>query len=130
MASAAVPLAVVVGGEPLELRAVLDRAQHRLTGTCVGLAVTALLLTPALGPTVLAIAVMVLLFPTELFMSRHYGVALGFFTPVIMIMTDLAAPSSPLHMIVARGIDTTLGVAAGVTAAALIGGRGLGVVRR
>jgi uncharacterized membrane protein YccC len=123
MASAAVPLAVVVGGERLDLRAVLHRALHRLTGTAVGLVVTALLLWPRPSATVLAVAVMVLLFPTELFMSRHYGVALGFFTPVIMIMTDLAEPTAPLTMIVARGVDTVIGVAAGVASAALIPGR-------
>jgi hypothetical protein len=123
MASAAVPLAVVVGGERLELRAVLHRALHRLTGTGVGLVVTAVLLWPRPGAVVLAVAVMVLLFPTELFMSRHYGVALGFFTPVIMIMTELAEPTSPLTMIVARGVDTAIGVAAGVASAALIPGR-------
>ncbi|KQY61792.1 FUSC family protein [Nocardioides sp. Root140] len=122
MTAAAVPLAVVAIGEVLDLDAVVHRAVQRVTGTLVGLAVTALVLLPEPGPVVLASAVMVLLFPTELFMSRHYGVALGFFTPLIMIMTELAAPSEPATMIVARGVDTVIGVAAGVAAAALIRG--------
>ncbi|KRC46523.1 MULTISPECIES: FUSC family protein [unclassified Nocardioides] len=123
MAAAAVPLAVVVGGEPLDLRAVLDRAAHRVAGTFAGLAVTAAVLLPEPRPAVLAVVVMVLLFPTELFMSRHYGLALGFFTPLIMLMTELAAPSDPSSLLLARGVDTVVGVVVGVAAAARIPGR-------
>lgn len=122
MAAAAVPLAVVSAGEPVELAAVVHRAVHRVGGTLVGLMATALILLLEPSPTLLAAAVMVLLFPTELFMSRHYGVALGFFTPLIMLMTELAAPSEPVTMLVARGVDTVIGVAAGVAAAALVRG--------
>lgn len=124
MASAAVPLAVVSTGSALPLRAVVDRAVHRVEGTVTGLAVTALLLLPHPGPTALAVVVMVLLFPTELFMSRHYGIALGFFTPLIMIMTDLARPGDPVAMLLARGLDTLIGVSAAIAAAALIGRAG------
>ena len=120
MASAAVPLAAVAAGEPLELRAVLDRGLHRVTGTLAGLLVTAAMLLPDLGPVAMAVWVMVLLFPTELFMGRSYGVALGFFTPLILVMTDLASPSPPLPMLYARAADTVIGVLAAVLAAAVI----------
>lgn len=124
MASAAVPLAVVTSGAVLPLRAVVDRAVHRVEGTLAGLVVTAALLLPHPSPTALAIVVMVLLFPTELFMARHYGIALGFFTPLIMIMTDLARPADPASMLLARGLDTVIGVAAAIAAASLIGRAG------
>ncbi|QSR27700.1 hypothetical protein CFH99_18920 [Nocardioides aromaticivorans] len=123
MASAAVPLAVVVVGERLDLGAVVHRARHRVTGTLAGLVVSAAVLLPGPRPEVLAVVVMVLLFPTELFLSRHYGLALGFFTPLIMIMTELAVPADPSGMLLARGVDTLIGVVAGVAAAAVIGGR-------
>lgn len=84
--------------------------------------VTALMLLPRPGATVLGAAVILLLFPTELFMSRHHGVALGFFTPLIMIMTELADPAEPVTMLVSRGLDTVIGVAAGIAAAALVAG--------
>jgi len=119
MAAAAVPLAVVTGGEPPDLRAVVHRAAHRVSGTLVGLLVSALLLVPEPGPFVLGCAVIALLFPTELFMSRHHGVALGFFTPLIMTMTELADPADPVTMLVARGADTVVGVVVGVAAAGL-----------
>lgn len=123
MASAAVPLAVVVVGERLDLGAVVHRAAHRVTGTLAGLVVSAAVLLPGPRPEVLAVVVMVLLFPTELFLSRHYGLALGFFTPLIMIMTELAVPADPSRMLLARGVDTLIGVVAGVAAAAVITGR-------
>ena len=123
MTAAAVPLAVITSGEPLDLRAVVDRAGHRVAGTLVGLLVTAAVLLPEPRPALLALVAIALLFPTELFLTRHYGVALGFFTPLIMLMTELAAPSDPLALLAARGADTVLGVAAGVAAAALVSGR-------
>lgn len=123
MTAAAVPLAIVTAGEPPDLGAVLDRAAHRIAGTFAGLAVTAVVLLPEPRPALLAVAVMVLLFPTELFMARHYGLALGFFTPLIVVMTELAAPSDPVDLLLARGVDTLIGVAAGVAAAALVRGR-------
>ncbi|UUW92327.1 FUSC family protein [Pimelobacter simplex] len=123
MTAAAVPLAIVTAGDPLDLRAVVERAGHRVAGTFAGLVVTAVVLLPEPRPAVLALVVMVLLFPTELFLSRHHGIALGFFTPLIMLMTELAAPAEPLGLLLARGVDTVLGVAAGVAAAALVPGR-------
>lgn len=123
MASAAVPLAVVVAGERLDLAAVVHRAAHRVTGTLAGLVVSAAVLLPGPRPELLVVVVMVLLFPTELFLSRHYGLALGFFTPLIMVMTELAVPADPSGMLLARGVDTLIGVVAGVGAAAVIVGR-------
>lgn len=120
MTAAAVPLAVVTSGDPPDIPAVLRRARERVSGTLIGLIVTALVLVPEPSATVLAIVVMVLMFPTELFMSRRHGVALGFFTPLIMIMTELADPADPLTMLLARGVDTLIGVSAGVAAAVLV----------
>jgi uncharacterized membrane protein YccC len=123
MTAAAVPLAIVTAGEPPDLAAVLDRAAHRIAGTFVGLLVTAAVLLPEPPTALLAVVAMVLLFPTELFMARHYGLALGFFTPLIMVMTELAAPSDPVDLLLARGLDTLIGVTVGVAAAALVRGR-------
>lgn len=122
MASAAVPLAAADPRSRLHpgLRSVLDRSAHRVLGTLAGLVVTALLLVPGFGAAPLALAVIVLLFPTELFMSRHYGIALGFFTPLILVMTELAAPAAPATLLTARVADTLVGVAAGIGAAVLV----------
>lgn len=98
-------------------RSRLRRGFHRVVGTVVGLAATDLLLLPDPGPTVLGVVVICLMFPTELFMTRHYALALGFFTPMIMLMTDLAAPTEPHTLIADRAWGTLAGVAVGAIVA-------------
>ncbi len=114
MAGAAVPLVAA------DRRGGVQRGVHRVVGTFAGLAVTAPLLIPGPSPTVLALAIIALLYPTELFMARHYAVALGFFTPLIMLMTELADPTDPMTMLGDRAVDTLLGVTVGVAVALLI----------
>ncbi|WP_233611889.1 FUSC family protein [Amycolatopsis sp. WAC 01376] len=124
MASAAVPLAAVDARNRLHpgVRSVLHRSAHRVLGTFAGLGVTALLLLPDFSETLLALSVIALLFPTELFMSRHYGLALGFFTPLIMVMTELATPAEPVPLLTDRVLDTLIGLVAGIAAAVLVRG--------
>ncbi|RSN55019.1 FUSC family protein [Amycolatopsis sp. WAC 04182] len=124
MASAAVPLAVADTRSLLHpgIGSVVHRSLHRVGGTLAGLVVTAGLLQLHLGTTSLAVVVMVLLFPTELFMARHYGLALGFFTPLIMVMTELASPAEPATLLTARLVDTLIGVAAGIAASVVVRG--------
>jgi hypothetical protein len=96
------------------------RGIHRLLGTLAGLVVAALLLIPQPDEYVLAVCMMALMFPTELYMARHHALAMGFFTPLIMVMTDLADPAEPLALLADRGIDTLIGVGAAITVAMLI----------
>lgn len=114
MAGAAVPLAAA------DARGRISRGVHRVLGTFLGLIVTAPLLLPGPSPTVLALAIIALLYPTELFMARHYAVALGFFTPLIMAMTELADPADPRTLLTDRAVDTVIGAAVGIAVALLI----------
>ncbi|WP_336791390.1 FUSC family protein [Gordonia malaquae] len=122
MAAAAVPLAAIDGTRPGDAttRAVLVRAGHRTLGTFAGLLIAAVLLAFEPGAAVVVAVAVLLLWPTELFMSRHYAVAIGFFTPLIMLMTELTAPAPPLEMLTLRGVDTLIGVAVGVAVAVMI----------
>jgi len=118
MAAAAVPLA----GADLPSR--VRRGIHRIVGTFLGLALTAVVLVPAPWSlaaliadhqiVVLAILVIVFQFTTELFMARHYGLAMVSFTPVILLMTQLAAPIDPGLLILERGVETFVGALAGI----------------
>jgi uncharacterized membrane protein YccC len=114
MAAAAVPLAAET------LRGRIQRGLHRVIGTLAGVGATALILLPQPSVTVLAFAVIALQFPTEWFMARHYGLALVFFTPLILIMTLLANPSDPASLIADRALETLIGAAAGVAVALCI----------
>ncbi|WP_285241061.1 FUSC family protein [Pseudarthrobacter sp. MEB009] len=118
MAAAAVPLAGA------DLPSSVRRGIHRIVGTFVGLAVTAAVILPgpwsvaALVPgneaVLLALLVIVFQFATELFMTRHYGLAMVWFTPVILLMTQLAAPADPTVLIAERAVETLVGALVGI----------------
>jgi hypothetical protein len=124
MAAAAVPLAGA------DTPSSVYRGLHRIVGTLLGLVVVALVLFPwALSPlqafpgreaAVLALLVIVLQFTTELFMARHYGLAMVSFTPVILLMTQLAAPADPQVLVTERAVETLLGAATGILVVVLI----------
>ncbi|WP_460852006.1 FUSC family protein [Nocardioides montaniterrae] len=96
------------------------RGIHRIVGTVAGLGITALLLATGMGPRSLGVVVIVLLFPAELFMAANYTLALSFFTPMIMLMTELAAPIGVRELIETRALGTMLGVLCGFVVTYLI----------
>lgn len=118
MAAAAVPLSAS------NVPGAMHRGVHRIVGTFVGLVVVALLLVP--GPlhvfpssdaVALVLAIIVFAFTTELLMTRHYGLAMVSFTPVILLMTQLAFPEQPAVLIRDRGVETLIGASVGMVVA-------------
>ncbi|MCX6498613.1 MAG: FUSC family protein [Arthrobacter sp.] len=124
MAAAAVPLAGA------DLPSSVYRGLHRIIGTLLGLMVVAVVLFPwAWSPlrvspghetAVLAVLVIVLQFTTELFMTRHYGLAMVSFTPVILLMTQLAFPADPRVLVTERAVETLIGACTGIAVVVLI----------
>jgi uncharacterized membrane protein YccC len=127
LAAAAVPLAGA------DLPSSVHRGIHRIIGTLLGLVIVAVVLVP--GPwaplrffpgaeaAVLALLVIVFQFTTELFMTRHYGLAMVSFTPVILLMTQLAAPADPHVLIAERGVETLVGAVTGILVVVFIRSR-------
>ncbi|KRE81811.1 FUSC family protein [Arthrobacter sp. Soil763] len=128
MAAAAVPLAGA------DLPSSVYRGLHRIVGTLLGLGVVAAVLLPwawsplrifpGHGTAVLAVLVIVLQFTTELFMARHYGLAMVSFTPVILLMTQLAFPADPHLLVAERAIETLVGACVGIAVVVLVRQRG------
>ncbi|MGO4804478.1 FUSC family protein [Arthrobacter sp. 2MCAF15] len=124
MAAAAVPLAGA------DLPSSVYRGVHRIVGTLLGLVVVAAVLFPWPGSpqlafpgqeaAVLAFLVIGLQFSTELFMTRHYGLAMVSFTPVILLIGQLAAPADPQVLITERAVETGVGAAVGILVVLLI----------
>jgi uncharacterized membrane protein YccC len=114
MAGAAVPLAAS------DRKSRILRGVHRVIGTLAGILLTALILLPPFDRTTLTVLLMVLLFPTELFMMRHYGLALMFFTPAILLMSQLAYPISRHVLVTDRVIETLVGASIGMAVAILV----------
>lgn len=108
LAGAVVPLAAG------NARGRVRRAAHRVAGTVAGLGVLLVLFELHLNQTALGIVVILLMFPTEAYMTRNYGLALSFFTPLIMLMLDLAAPGTSSQQLWERAGGNLLGVTAGL----------------
>ena len=69
---------------------------------------------------IVAVLVIVLQFTTELFMARHYGLAMVSFTPVILLMTQLAFPADPRLLLAERALETLIGACTGIAVVVLI----------
>ncbi|WP_170184058.1 FUSC family protein [Glutamicibacter uratoxydans] len=113
MAGAAVPLAAG------NARGRLRRGTHRIAGTLAGIGV--LLGIYYLGPSevFLGCLIILLMFPTEAYMVRNYGLALSFFTPLVILMLQLANPSVGAQMMWDCAMGNLLGVVVGIAAAAV-----------
>lgn len=110
-AGATIPLAAST------LRGQTLRGVECVLGTVLGIGLAGAVLVPGLPATAQAVLVMWLLFPTEALMARNYGLALGFFTPLILLMTDLAGPAEPFVLLLDRLSGAVLGAAVGVAVA-------------
>ncbi|RZU63689.1 FUSC family protein [Zhihengliuella halotolerans] len=110
-AGATIPLAAST------LRAQAFRGAECVVGTLLGIVLAGMVLVPELSATAQAILVMWLLFPTEALMARNYGLALGFFTPLVLLMTDLTGPAEPFSLLLDRLAGAVVGAAVGVAIA-------------
>ena len=109
MVAAVAPIA----GPSLTLR--IKKGVHRILGTFAGVVAAGLLLAPHPAPWVLVLMVIVLQFAAEMFVLRHYALALIFITPLALIMTELAAPTNPEELMVDRALQTAIGALVGIS---------------
>ncbi|KUM31194.1 hypothetical protein AQ436_16960 [Arthrobacter sp. EpRS66] len=114
LAGAAVPLAAG------NARGRLRRGAHRLAGTLAGIG--ALLGISCLAPSepVIGCLIILLMFPTEAYMARNYGLALSFFTPLVLLMLQLANPRIGSQLVWDCAMGNLLGVVVGIVAAGLV----------
>ncbi|WP_285115803.1 FUSC family protein [Leifsonia sp. fls2-241-R2A-40a] len=92
----------------------ISRSLHRIVGTIVGVAVTALLLAWSPPPVFLICVIVVCQFFTEVLVARHYGAALVFITPLALSVSHLAAPTPLNALVVDRVLETVLGAGIGI----------------
>ncbi|MGC9498859.1 FUSC family protein [Streptomyces sp. WG7] len=86
------------------------RATLRFVGTLAGIAVTYLLLAPGPPTWVLWIAVVASMLLAELFIARHYGIAVIGITPTALLTIHLASPTPLRSLLVDRVVETAVGV--------------------
>jgi hypothetical protein len=86
------------------------RAALRFAGTLVGIVVTYLVLVTDPPAWVLWIAVVVSMLVAELFIARHYGIAVVGITPTALLTSHLAAPGPLRPVLGDRVVETAVGV--------------------
>ena len=89
-------------------------------GTCAGVVVTAFLLSFPSQPWQLVVWVVLLQFLAELFVLRHYSLALLFITPLALLMVQLGSPQPVIPLLQVRIIETAIGVTVGLASVSLL----------
>ncbi|MFW6600338.1 FUSC family protein [Propionibacteriaceae bacterium Y2011] len=88
------------------------RAVQRLLGTLLGLVAYGFVLRLQPDAWVVVMVVVVLQFAVEMMVTRNYGVAVIFLTPLALTVATAAAPGAPVDTLVAdRALDTVIAVA-------------------
>jgi uncharacterized membrane protein YccC len=116
--AATTAVAVLLGTDARHTRA---RALHRVSGTLLGIAATAVLFALDL-PVGLTIAVVgLLLVGAELLIASQYVLAVALITPVALSLVHIGAPGTPeAELIAVRLGETLVGIAVGLAAGLLL----------
>lgn len=90
------------------------RAAHFIAGTYAGVLLSALLLQPDWTPVQLAVLLTLLQFAGEMYVIRHYALAMVFLTPVALLMTGFVSTQPVRDLTIDRAVETTIGAAVAV----------------
>jgi uncharacterized membrane protein YccC len=104
----------------VNLRTTTQRAVQRTLGTLTGLGIALAVLATGPGPTALAVLVVVMEFLLEYLVVRNYALGVVFVTPLALLMSELAAPTSAEGLILDRGLGSLLGIGVGLLCALLV----------
>lgn len=95
-------------------RAVWQRNVHRIVGTAIGMGLAWSIFSLNPGPWVLAVLIILLSFVIEYLVTRNYGFAVIFITPLTIILAESeSAVLQTNEVILLRMIDVVLGSAVG-----------------
>jgi uncharacterized membrane protein YccC len=111
-------VAILLGTDARHTRA---RALHRVTGTLLGTAVTALLFWLDLPAGVTVAVIGAMLVGVELLIASQYVLAVALITPVSLSLVHLGAPATPGAVLLGIRLGETLvGMAVGLAAGLLL----------
>ena len=99
------------------------RAAHFILGTYAGVLLSALLLQPHWSPVQLAVLLTLLQLAGEIYVIRHYALAMVFLTPVALLMTGFVSTQPVWELTVDRAVETTIGAVVAVVVVLLTTGR-------
>jgi uncharacterized membrane protein YccC len=119
--------AVLVLHYGLDWHRTVQRGIERLAGTWVGLLLAAAVLAAHPHGLGLVVAIMALQFATEMLVVRNYALAVVVITAMALLIASGDGSHDPAALLLARGIDTTLGCVVGIVVYALIRSRSPGM---
>ena len=93
----------------------ISRGLHRLVGTFIGLFVAVAIISTHPHDWIMILWIGFLLVGAELFVLKHYGMAMVFMTPMALLMTQLNVKHISTSLVLDRGITTGIGVAIGLS---------------
>lgn len=109
----------------------VERALHRSLGTLAGVGVVALLAIWTLPAPVELALVILGVFGMNLFLARHYALAIACVTPMSLMVTNVMSPGLPAGFLIQdRVIVTIIGSTSAVLATMIFSTRGLRSVVR
>src|SRR5690606_24075587 len=109
-----VPVSCAAVMQGATFRAVWHRNIHRIVGTIIGMGLAWLILMLDLVPWQVAIIITALSFVIEILVTRNYGLAVIFMTPLTVLFADANSPLPPEELISARVVDIVLGSTMGI----------------
>ncbi|RYD21236.1 MAG: FUSC family protein [Verrucomicrobiaceae bacterium] len=99
--------AILQGGT---FRAVWHRNVHRIVGTALGMGLSWFLFPSVPHPVAVIIIMVSLVFVVEYLVSRHYGLAVIFITPMTVCFAEFTSGGVPIHgLFTTRLLDIILG---------------------
>lgn len=105
-----VPVSTAAIMQGATFRAVWHRNVHRIVGTVIGMGLVWLIFSFSPGPWILAGLVMLLSFVIETLVTRNYGLAVIFITPLTVIFADASLATGDTEaLVMARLVDIVLG---------------------
>lgn len=99
-----------------------QRTYHRIIGTFLGVALCWLMLSFFQSPLYVCILIFVMQLLVEMFITRHYALAVLFLTPLTILLSELGNPELPDRdiLIMTRMIDIVVGSVLGCIGGLLI----------
>ncbi|MDO6563176.1 FUSC family protein [Amphritea sp. 1_MG-2023] len=105
-----VPISTIAIMQGATFRAIWHRNVHRIIGTTIGMGIAWVIFSFAPGPWETAFLILGLSFIIELLITRNYGLAVMFITPLTVIFTDTNIPTGETdQLILSRLFDIILG---------------------
>ncbi len=105
-----VPISTAAVLQGATFRAVWHRNVHRIVGTFIGMGLAWIIFSMSPGVWALAVLIGLLSFAIEMLVTRNYGLAVIFITPLTVIFADASlAAQAPEALILTRLVDIVIG---------------------